>query len=243
MTNRKITIAFIIMLILVYKPLSADEGKNPDSLSGNNDQSNQLDRSVNNHSLLDGFYNYPVNYVQAGKSSGPGTDTPLVSSNERSSRFAIYGTLGGYTLVVGLGVEYLFTDWLGLNVNVGGYRITTTSYYSNNKTTTGVFAVPILLSFYLGKGKKRFYFEGGVGFYDGDGLSNTDSIIGNQSSAKAIFGLGFNLFPLNGGFYLKAGASFIVTGGGRDGVGLWTTRPVFFMPRVSLGYAFLYNIS
>ncbi len=238
MTKIKWTISIIILVLFVYKPVFTNEEKSQDmQIEYDKNGSMNTPQSADKSNLLDKLNPHPVKHLQPGTDSDNSFYDSSLSSDERSSRFAIYGTLGGYTLLVGLGVEYLFTDWLGLNVNVGGYNITYTNL-SGNKVTEGVFAVPILLSFYLGKGKKRFYFEGGVGYYNGDGLSETDSIIGNQSSAKAIFGLGFNLFPLNGGFYLKVGASFIVTGGNRDGVGLWMTRPVFFMPRVSLGYAF-----
>ncbi len=235
MIKIKWIISFVILVFFVYNPVFTYEKRDQSMLIEHDKNGSNTLQSADKSNLLDKLNPHPVKHLQ------PGTDSDNSfynsSANQRDANIAVYGTLGGYTLLVGLGVEYLFTDWLGLNVNVGGYNITYTNT-SNNKVTEGVFAVPILLSIYLGKGKKRFYFEGGVGFYDGDGLSNTDSIIGNESSAKAIFGLGFNLFPLNGGFYLKAGASFIVTGGARESVGLWMTRPVFFVPRISLGYAF-----
>gem|GEM_PF-6661614 len=157
--------------------------------------------SVNSYSQDEGYGGYED--YETTDSSGDGT---------RPFQFSLYGTLGGYGLIYGVGGELLLFRNLGLNL---GYSSWDLSDNNSNGTVEFTF-IPMHAALYFG-GNHRLYIEAGttyvkVTFKDfNDDIFLLDEISG--STFLPTGGMGYNYCPENGNFYFKAGPMFYVIEG------------------------------
>jgi outer membrane protein W len=141
---------------------------------------------------------------------------PMFAQEEgRTSNVALYGSLGGYGLLYGIGGQYLITPNVGLNLNYSQFTVTVEvdDGFTTRETDVTVSLVPAFFSFYTGT-NHRLYLDAGVNYitFEDDNLQDDIIIIGNDGFF-GIGGIGYNYHAQDGGFFFKIGPAFVYGGG------------------------------
>ncbi len=132
--------------------------------------------------------------------------------SQRSGNVSLYASLLGYGGLYSVGIEFLLTPNLGVNIGYSNVSLEVSDENDVVKSNIDVTFIPMFLSYYVGSGNSRFYVDFGVDYVKVSEEKDFDTfkVIESGSGFFAIAGFGYNYSPIDGGLYFKIGPSIFL---------------------------------